>query len=150
MGAASRYDSTITDDHHYINLCAFIARYWHHHHEERYTYWAMHQSHDGLEDHRLKPLTNLFGQAVAQLFLFSGPEMYASSNATDLSEYHVGPLLLKERETATVSRWEFWKRRLCQLKESELVTDETRELFSKALESMAKVEAEIGRCYSDT
>ena len=104
----------------------------------------MQLSHNGLEDDHRKPLTNLFGQAVAQLFLFSGPEMYASSNATGSSEYYVGPLLLKERKTARVSRWEFWKRRLGQLKESELLSDETGEMFSKVLESMAKVEAEIG------
>ena len=104
----------------------------------------MQLSHNGLEADHGKPLTNLFGQAVAQLFLFSGPEMYASSNATESSQYRAGPLLLKERETAAVSRWEFWKRRLSQLKESELLSHETRELFSKVLESMAKVEAETG------
>ena len=104
----------------------------------------MQLSHNGLEDDHRRPLTNLFGQAVAQLFLFSGPEMYASGNATESSEYNAGPLLLKERETATVSRWEFWKRRLRQLKESELLSNETGELFSKALQNMAKVEAENG------
>ena len=67
--------------------------------------------------------------------------MYANSKPC---QYKRGPLLLKERETAWVSRWDFWKRRLSQLKESELLSDETGELFSKALESMAKVEAEIG------
>ena len=103
----------------------------------------MQLSHDGLEDNHRKPLTNLFGQAVAQLFLFSGPEIYASGNATESSEYSAGPLLLKERENATVSRWEFWKRRLGQLKESEILSNETGELFSKVLESMTKVEAEI-------
>ncbi len=105
----------------------------------------MQLSHNALEDDHRKPLTNLFGQAVAQLFLFSGPEMYASSNARELSEYCAGPLLLKERETATVSRWDFWKRRLAQLKESELLSVETGALFSKVLESMAKVEAENGQ-----
>lgn len=105
----------------------------------------MQLSHNGLEDDHRKPLTNLFGQAVAQLFLYSGHEMlYASSNATESSENYVGPLLLKERKTASVSRWEFWKRRLGQLKESELLSDETAEMFSKVFESMAEVEAEIG------
>ena len=104
----------------------------------------MQLSHDGLEDDHRRPLTNLFGQAVAQLFLFSGPEMYTCSNATESSEYYVGPLLLKERKTAVVSRWEFWKRRLGQLMGSELLSEETGQLFSKALESMTKVEAEIG------
>ena len=70
---------------------------------------AMQLSYNGLEDDHRKPLTNLFGQAVAQLFLFSSPEMYASSNASESSEYRVGFLFLKERETATVSRWDFWK-----------------------------------------
>ena len=134
--------STTTDEHHYINICAFIARVWHHQHED-WTNWAMQLSYDGLEDEHRKPLANLFGQAVAQLFLFSGPEMYASSNATQSSEYCVGPLLLKERETARVSRWEFWKRRFGQLQESELLSDETRELFSKVLESIAEVEVEM-------
>ena len=101
----------------------------------------MQLSHNGLEDDHRKPLTNLFGQAVAQLFLFSGPEMYACSNATESSEYSAGPLLLKERETARVSRWEFWKRRVGQLKESDLLINETGESFSKVLDSMAEVEA---------
>ena len=104
----------------------------------------MQLSHDGLEDEHRKPLANLFGQAVAQLFLFSGPEMYASSIAIESSEYCVGPLLLKERETTRVARWEFWKRRFGQLKESELLSEETGELFSKVLESMAEVEARMG------
>ena len=104
----------------------------------------MHLSHNGLEDDHRKPLTNLFGQAVAQLFLFSGPEMYASSNAIESSEYSAGPLLLKERKTASVSRWDFWKRRFGQLKESELLSEETAEVFSKVLESMTEVETEIG------
>ena len=104
----------------------------------------MQLSHKALEADHDKLFTNLFGQAVAQVFLFSGPEMYASSNATESSEYKAGPLLLKERETAPVSRWEFWKRRLSQLKESEVLSNETGELFSKVLESMAKVEAETG------
>lgn len=99
-------------------------------------------SHDGLEDDHGKSLANLFGQAVAQLFLFSGPEMYASSNAIEFSGDCAGPLLLKERKTATVSRWDFWRRRLGQLKESELLSNKTRESFSKVLENMAKVEAE--------
>ena len=99
----------------------------------------MQLSQKGLEADHDKLFTNLFGQAVAQLFLFSGPEMYANSKP---SQYKAGPLLLKERETATVSRWEFWKQRLSRLKESELLSDETGELFSKALESMTKVEAE--------
>ena len=34
----------------------------------------MQLSHNGLEDDHRKPLTNRFGQAVGQLFLFSGPE----------------------------------------------------------------------------
>ena len=126
--------------HHYINLSAFIARFWHHRHGE-WNNWAIQLSHKALEADHDKLLTNLFGQAVAQLFLFSGLEMYANSKS---SQYKRGPLLLKERETATVSRWEFWKRRLSQLKESELLSDETGKLFSKALESMAKVEAETG------
>ena len=105
----------------------------------------MQLSHNGLEDDHRKPLTNLFGQAVAQLFLFSSYEMlWASSRATESSDCYFGPLLLKERKTARISRWDFWKRRLGQLKESELLSDETAEMFSKALERMAEVESEIG------
>jgi Protein of unknown function (DUF3632) len=133
--------STSTDEHHFINLCAFIARFWNYQHGE-WANWAMQLLHEGLEDDHGKALTNLYGQAVAQLFLLCGSEIYASSNAIQSSEYSVGPLLLKERETATVSRWVFWKQRLGQLKESGLLSIETEELFSKALESMAKVEAE--------
>ena len=91
-----------------------------------------------LEEEHREALTNLFGQAVAQLFLFSGPELYAISDGANTS----GPLLLEERETAAVPRWEFWKRRFSQLMGSELLSNETQELFSRALESMAKVEAE--------
>ena len=64
---------------------------------------AMQLSYNGLEDDYRKPLNNLFGQAVAQLL------MYASSNALESSEYRVGLLFLKERETAPVSHWDFWK-----------------------------------------
>ena len=148
-GAAQSSHSTITEERHYINLCAFIACYWHNGHEE-WTDWAMWLSQDALEEDHLKPLTNLFGQAVAQLFLFSGPEMYASGNAVESSKNSFGPLLRTETQTATLSRWEFWKRRLIRLKTSEILDDETQVLFSKALESMAKVEAEIGSYGSKT
>lgn len=141
-GSLDIYSAT-DNDRHYINICAFIAHVWHQQHGD-WTNWAMELSRDGLEAEHRKPLANLFGQAVAQLFLFSGPEMYASGNAAESSEYFVGPLLLKERETARVPRWEFWKRRFGQLKESELLSDKTKELFSKVLESMAEVEAKMG------
>ena len=97
---------------------------------------------DGLEEEHKKPLTNIFGQAVAQLFLFSGPEMYAIGHQAESSKDTSGHLLLKEREAAPVTRWDFWKRRMNQLRESELLTKETEQIFAKALESMTKVEAE--------
>ena len=126
IGSASQSSlSTVTDEHHYIKLCTLIARLWHHQRRE-WTDWAMQLSHNGLETDHRKPLTNQFGQALAQLFLFSGPEMYASSNARESSGYSAGPLLLKERQSAIISRWGFWKQSLSQLKESELLSNETK------------------------
>ena len=134
--------TTPTNDRRYINLTAFIAHMWHHQHGD-WTNWAMEQSHHFLEDEHHKSLADPFGLAVAQLFLFSGSEMYASGNAAESSEYYVGSLLLKERETARVSRWEFWKRRFEQSQQSEILSDQTKDLFLKVLLSIAEVEVKM-------
>ena len=119
----------------------------------------MEQTSNLLEDEHHKSLATRFGLAVAQLFLFSGSEMYASGNAAESSELYAGSLFLKERETARVSRWEFWKRRFEQSLQSEfgkresdgslqslqleILSNQIRDVFFKVLVSMAEVEVQM-------
>lgn len=132
-----RSDSTARDERHYINLCAFTARFWHAQHED-WTVWALNLVSTALEEEHREALTNLFGQAVAQLFIFSGQEMFAISKMASIR----GPLFLEEIRTSPVSRWEFWKKRFHQLMESERLSNETQGIFATALGNLFNVEAE--------
>ncbi len=135
--AALSTSSTTADERHFINLCAFKASFWHQYPQD-WNRWALYLVKAALVEEHDKALTDLYGQAVAQLFLFSGPEMYASSKLAEAPE----PLTMKGTTTTAASNWEFWKKRLSQLKASELTSNETKELCSRGLENMAKTDAE--------
>ena len=113
---------------HYINVCAFIARFWH---RGRIGGWAkacaIDLAYHSLECEEHDSSTCLWRTAVAQLFIFSGVEMFTVGNgAFGKYERKVGPLVEKAREAcSTLSRWSFWVRRVKQSLTSPLLDEIT-------------------------